>query len=90
LSSGWTAGSERGGPWVTPSGETRGMHGYLPGPPALDSTFMAFGPGIESRHLPRGELTGVAATAAQLLGIPFPSAGGPGLLGQPSGAPSKR
>lgn len=80
LKSGFTAGSARSGPWVTPSPNTKGMHGYLPGPPALDCTFIAFGPGIEARTLPPGELTDVAATAAKLLGIGSPSAGGRDLL----------
>lgn len=80
LAEGWTAGAGRIGPWVTGSGKTKGMHGYAPGPEALDCTFVAVGPGIQARHLPRGELIDVASTAAALLGIPFPSAGGKNLL----------
>jgi predicted AlkP superfamily pyrophosphatase or phosphodiesterase len=75
MSSGWTAGSGRSGPLVTPSGDTRGTHGYLPGPEALESTFVAFGPGIRPRQLPKGNLTDVAATAANLLGLAFPGSG---------------
>jgi predicted AlkP superfamily pyrophosphatase or phosphodiesterase len=77
---GWTIGSGRTGPWVTPSGKTQGTHGYAPGPEALDCTFVAFGPGIPPRQLPRAELIDVAPTAAALLGIPFPTAGGKNLL----------
>jgi predicted AlkP superfamily pyrophosphatase or phosphodiesterase len=80
LSRGFTSGSTHTGPWVTSSGETRGMHGYLPGPAELDTTFLAFGPGIAARQLPRGELADVARTAASLLGISLPSAGGKNLL----------
>lgn len=82
MSRGWVAGSERSGPWATSSGGTRGAHGYAPGPPDLDCTFIAFGPGVPHRQLPRAELTDVAATAAYLLAIPFPSAGGRNLLAQ--------
>jgi predicted AlkP superfamily pyrophosphatase or phosphodiesterase len=41
LAPGYTNGSAQSGPWVTSSGETRGMHGYLPGPQELDATFIA-------------------------------------------------
>jgi len=90
MTSGWTVGSERSGPWVTPSPNTRGTHGYAPGPLQLDCTFIAFGPGIQARQLPRGELTDVAVTAASLLGIPFPGAGGRNLLSPEARTPSRR
>lgn len=74
LAPGYTNGSAQSGPWVTSSGETRGMHGYLPGPKELDATFIAYGPGITPRHLERAQLKDVACTAAALLAIDFPSA----------------
>jgi predicted AlkP superfamily pyrophosphatase or phosphodiesterase len=80
LSPGFTSGGNRAGAWVTPSGNTRGMHGYAPGADALDATFLAFGPGISARRLPRGELKDIAKTAATLLGIEVPGAEGRDLL----------
>jgi len=80
MAEGWTVGAGRTGPWATSSGKTKGTHGYAPGPEALDCTFLAFGPGIAARPLPRAELVDVAPTAAALLGIPFPTAGGKNLL----------
>lgn len=80
LRRGFTAGSVRSGAWVTSSNNTRGMHGYLPGPAELDSTFLAFGPGINARPLPRAQLADIARTAAALLGVDLPSAGGRNLL----------
>lgn len=76
----FTSGGNRSGPWVTLSGNTRGMHGYAPGPEALDCTFIAFGPGIPAKQLLRGELKDVAKTAAALLGISMPAAEGKNLL----------
>jgi predicted AlkP superfamily pyrophosphatase or phosphodiesterase len=80
MAPGWSLGSGQTGPWVTPS-RSRGTHGYLPGPRELDCTFVAFGPGIEARRLPRGGLIDVARTAAARLGISMPTAGGRDLLG---------
>ena len=65
----------------------RGTHGYAPGPAELDCTFVAYGPGIPARSLARADLTDVARTAAALLGISLPSAGGHDLLAaQPAGS----
>jgi len=80
LAPGYTNGSAQSGPWVTSSGETRGMHGYLPGPKELDATFIAYGPGIRPQHLARAELKDVACTAAALLAIDFPTASCQNLL----------
>jgi predicted AlkP superfamily pyrophosphatase or phosphodiesterase len=79
LQRGFTSGSARSGAVVTDT-KTRGMHGYLPGPPELDCTFVAFGPGIGARRLPRAELADVASTAAALLGVRLPGAAGRNLL----------
>jgi predicted AlkP superfamily pyrophosphatase or phosphodiesterase len=80
LQRGFTSGGARTGAVVTAT-NTRGMHGYLPGPPELDCTFLAFGPGIAPRRLPRAELADVASTAAALLGVTLPGAAGHDLLG---------
>ena len=80
LSPDFTSGGNRSGAWVTSSDNTLGMHGYAPGPDALDATFLAFGPGIPARRLPRGELKDIAKTAATVLGIEIPGAEGRDLL----------
>lgn len=77
---GFAGGNAKSGAWVTTSSSTRGAHGFLPGPPELDCTFVAFGPGIAAGELPKGELVDVARTAAALLGITMPTAGGRNLL----------
>jgi hypothetical protein len=46
----------------------------------MDCTFVAYGPGIAARRLPRAELVDVARTAAALLGVDLPGAGGRDLL----------
>lgn len=81
LGDGFTNGGNRSGAWVTSSGRTRGMHGYAPGPKALETTFIAFGPGIPAQKLPAGELKDAAKTAAALLGLTIPGAEGRNLLG---------
>jgi hypothetical protein len=52
----------------------------MPGPEELDATFIAFGAGIGHGHIPRAESKDVARTAAALLGIEMPTAGGKNLL----------
>ncbi|MCS7026170.1 MAG: ectonucleotide pyrophosphatase/phosphodiesterase [Bryobacteraceae bacterium] len=80
MEEGWTIGSARAGAWVTPSPRVKGTHGYAPGSPKMDCTFIAYGPGVEARKLPRGELRDVAKTAANLLGVSLPTAEGRDLL----------
>ena len=80
LATNFTSGGSRSGPWVTSSGNTRGMHGYAPGPEALDCTFIAFGRGIPAKQLPRADLKDAAKTAAALLGVSISGAGGRNLL----------
>ncbi|WP_321473697.1 ectonucleotide pyrophosphatase/phosphodiesterase [uncultured Paludibaculum sp.] len=82
LRRGFTSGGNRTGPWVTSSGATRGMHGFLPGPSELDCTFVAYGPGIAARQLPHGQLADVASTASTLLGVSLPESKGRDLLKQ--------
>jgi len=80
LSSGYTTGFATEGPWITPSGSTKGTHGYLPGPVEMDASFLAFGPGIAAARLPRARLVDVAPTAAEILGITLPDAEGRNIL----------
>lgn len=89
MKEGWTNGSGRSGAWVTSSGKTKGTHGYAPGPENLDCTFIAFGPGVPARQLPRSELVNVAATAAELLGLSFPGTRGQSLLVPASNSSSR-
>jgi predicted AlkP superfamily pyrophosphatase or phosphodiesterase len=80
MASGYTVGYLATGPWVTPSGRTRGMHGYWPGPVELDASFLAFGQGIGPKRLPRGKLVDVAPTVAKILGLTLNGAEGHNLL----------
>jgi hypothetical protein len=82
LASNFTNGGNRTGRWVTSSGNTKGTHGFAPGPVALDCTFIAFGPGISARVIPRADLKDIAKTAAALLNLDMPSAEGRNLLAQ--------
>lgn len=80
MASGFTVGYGTSGAWLTPSGNTKGNHGYWPGPPELDAAFVAFGAGIAPRKLPRGKLVDVAPTAAKLLGVSIADMEGQNLL----------
>lgn len=80
LRRGFTAGGNRTGAWVTSSGATKGMHGFLPGPQELDATFVVYGPGIAVRALPHGSLADIATTAGALLGVAMPASQGHDLL----------
>lgn len=66
--------------WVTPSGSTRGTHGFWPGPVDLDASFAAFGNGIPAKRLPRGKLVDVAPTIAKLLGLTMTGVEGKNLI----------
>ncbi|QOY86244.1 alkaline phosphatase family protein [Paludibaculum fermentans] len=79
---GFTVGSNRSGAWITSSGATRGMHGFVPGPAELDCTFLVYGPGIAARALPHGNLADVATTTSVLLGVSLPESKGQDLLKQ--------
>lgn len=70
LKSGYTLGGNQTGAWLTSSGNTRGMHGFLPGDPMMEASFVAFGPGIRKEHLGKHRLVDVAPTVAALLGLP--------------------
>lgn len=82
LQSGFTTGGALTGPWVTSSGATHGMHGYLPGPAELDASFAAFGPGIAAKRLPRARLVDAGPTVAEILGVTLGKTEGKSLLTQ--------
>jgi predicted AlkP superfamily pyrophosphatase or phosphodiesterase len=79
MKSGFAIGGASSGPWLTNT-TTRGMHGAAPGPRELDASFLAFGPGIPTRHLPRAKLVDVAPTIANILNLPMPNVEGHNLL----------
>ncbi len=80
LKSGYMLGNSSVGPWLTPSEHTRGMHGFLPGDPLLEASFLAYGPGISERRLGRHRLVDVAPTVAHLLDLPLVSTEGTDIL----------
>lgn len=69
---------------ILPTGDLRGMHGYLPSMPAMATGFIAAGPGIRRGiELPVVRQLDVAPTVAALLGVPLEHALGlpiPGVL----------
>jgi predicted AlkP superfamily pyrophosphatase or phosphodiesterase len=77
---GYAVGGAAAGPWLTPTGDLRGMHGFAPGPVELDSSFVAYGPGIEARHLGRHRITDVAPTVASVLGFSMQGTVGTNIL----------
>jgi len=80
LKSGYMLGGNQSGPWLTSSGNTRGMHGFFPDDPLLEASFVAYGPGIAQRHLGAHRLVDVAPTVASLLNLPPVSTEGEDLL----------
>ena len=79
MQSGFTLEGASTGAWLADT-KTRGMHGYAPGPKELDASFLAFGPGIPHRHIPRSKLVDVAPTVANILNLPMPNVEGHDLL----------
>ncbi len=61
------------GPEVLGPAHEKGGHGYRKGPPELDASFMALGPGIKPSHPATVSILDVAAVAARALGIEPPS-----------------
>jgi hypothetical protein len=67
---------------MLPTGDLRGMHGYLPTLPAMATGFIAAGPGIRRGvELPLVRQLDVAPTLAALLDVPLESALGLPLVG---------
>jgi predicted AlkP superfamily pyrophosphatase or phosphodiesterase len=81
----WGDGGDSGS-WLTPS-RFKGMHGYIPGPRNMDSSFAVFGPGIPHLRLPRGHIVDVAPTVAGLLGLRMTGIEGTNIL--PAGGEEK-
>jgi predicted AlkP superfamily pyrophosphatase or phosphodiesterase len=79
MKSNFLVGNPSSGPWLIDT-KTRGMHGYAPGPKELDASFVAFGPGIPHRHIPRSKLVDIAPTVAHILNLPMPNVEGHNLL----------
>jgi predicted AlkP superfamily pyrophosphatase or phosphodiesterase len=74
LRPGFLAGENVSGPLVTPT-KTKGMHGYWPDLPAMNSSFFLLGPGIPAaRSLGPIDIRAIAPTLAQFLGLRLPAA----------------
>jgi predicted AlkP superfamily pyrophosphatase or phosphodiesterase len=74
LRPGFLAGENVSGPLVTPT-KTKGMHGYWPDLPAMNSSFFIFGPGLPAAHsLGPIDMRAIAPTLAQFLGLSLPAA----------------
>jgi len=80
LKNGYCLGEAITGSFITPA-PVRGMHGFLPGNRAMNSSFFIAGPGIPAAHL-LGEIDmrDIAPTLAAILGIQLPSAEGRNLF----------
>jgi predicted AlkP superfamily pyrophosphatase or phosphodiesterase len=77
---GFSVGDATSGPWLTLNQGLRGMHGFAPGPPELDSSFLAYGPGIRVERLGRHKIVDVAPTVAHILGLDMPGVAGHDIL----------
>jgi predicted AlkP superfamily pyrophosphatase or phosphodiesterase len=80
MKSGFAVDEGETGPWLTPSGQLQGTHGYAPGPKEMDASFAALGPGIQHQRLPRGHVVDVAPTVAALLGLQMTNVEGSNIL----------
>ena len=49
----------------------KGHHGFAPEDPAMQASFLVYGPAIDKAELPAGHMTQVAPTLAKLLGLPW-------------------
>ena len=73
---GYEMGSDPKAPMVSPSVD-RGMHGYSPTAPQMNSTFLLLGSGVPTgRALGEIDMHDIAPTLAHLLAIKLPSAEG--------------
>jgi predicted AlkP superfamily pyrophosphatase or phosphodiesterase len=80
LQPGYSFGARATGPLVTES-SLRGMHGYLPEVPDMDSTFLIAGPRVPAgRSLGAIDMRDIAPTLASILGIRLAEAEGHDLL----------
>jgi predicted AlkP superfamily pyrophosphatase or phosphodiesterase len=74
LRPGFLTGENVSGALVTPT-KTKGMHGYWPDLPAMNSSFFLLGPGIPAaRSLGPIDMRAIAPTLAQFLGLSLPAA----------------
>jgi predicted AlkP superfamily pyrophosphatase or phosphodiesterase len=75
LRPGYVTGDAVSGNVITPSASFRGMHGYWPDQPEMNSSFFILGPGIPASHsLGLIDMRAIAPTLAQILGLRLPSA----------------
>ncbi len=74
---GFAVGSSTEGPLVTPSGATKGTHGFDPENPNMFASLILSGAGVAPcRALESARLVDVAPTAAALLGLSLPGSAG--------------
>jgi predicted AlkP superfamily pyrophosphatase or phosphodiesterase len=74
LRPGFLTGENVSGDLVTPT-KTKGMHGYWPDLPAMNSSFFIMGPGIPAaRSLGAIDMRAIAPTLARYLGLSLPVA----------------
>jgi predicted AlkP superfamily pyrophosphatase or phosphodiesterase len=74
LRPGFVTGENVSGDLVT-AAKSKGMHGYWPDLPAMNSSFFLIGPGIPAAHsLGPIDMRAIAPTLAQFLGVTLPSA----------------
>ena len=73
LHPGFVTGENTSGELVTTS-TYKGMHGYWPDVPDMNSSFFLIGPGIPAGHsVGIIDMRSVAPTLAQILGVPLPA-----------------
>ncbi|GGB22271.1 alkaline phosphatase family protein [Sphingomonas metalli] len=73
LEPGYETGRDPAAPVTQPS-SYKGMHGYMPGDPAMRSTLIVAGPGIRHRDLGVVDMRAIAPSIARVLGANMPSA----------------
>ena len=74
LKPGFVTGDSVRGDLVTPAG-IKGMHGYWPGFPEMNSSFFLMGPGVAAAHSVGAiDMRSIAPTLAQFLGVTLPAA----------------
>jgi predicted AlkP superfamily pyrophosphatase or phosphodiesterase len=79
---GFFIGENVSGELVTAS-KSKGMHGYWPDLPAMNSSFFIIGPGIPTAHsLGSIDMRAIAPTLAQFLGVRLPEAEAAPVFGQ--------
>ncbi len=73
LQPGYETGRDPAAPIAKPAAY-KGMHGYVPTDPAMRSTLIVAGPGIEHRGLGVVDMRAIAPSIARVLGVSLPDA----------------